>query len=91
MPDSGHIHFHVRVFWAQVIEFLSHLQHKCALCHRPFQSRNVAFSLARPGLQPASFGDDSALHELCYWHNQSLKWVPGGFCLSQLHFFSDGF
>lgn len=86
------VHFHAPAFWAQVIEFLSHLQHKCALYHRPFQGRNVALSLAQPGWDPFSSGDDGSLHELCYWHNQSFKWVPGDFCLPQLPcIFSDGF
>ena len=29
--------------------------------------------------EPASRGDDSFPCELCYWHNHSLKWIPGAF------------
>ena len=92
MPHPRDIHFHTLASWVQVIEFLSQLQHKCALYHWPFQSRNIAFSLAQPGQEePASFGDDSSFHRLYYLHNHSSKWTLGGFCLSYLLcIFSDG-
>jgi hypothetical protein len=51
MPDPKDIHFMLTFGQrlAQVIEFISHLQNKCAHYYQPFQSRNVALSLAQAG------------------------------------------